>query len=375
MKFIINSSVLLKALAGLQRAVPAKSAVAIYESLLFIAGDNKLTVIAGDGDIEVSRVIDAVSVDETGGICIPSTYMFDLLKSVRDTSLQFSTTDTSVVIETGSGKFQLPFFPMDDYPRLKSDGAHVVDVSINTEALTESIDDTDYAAGDDELRPVLGGICFDLVGQNLNLVASDSHILACKTIDGVVCAEPQRVILHARNAAVLKAAVASQGEDTVMSIVSDATKGTTVRFVCNGTCVVSRLIVGKFPKYMDIIPENFESVAVVPRSDFEKAVKRLSVCSDKATSLIKMQFTDDSILMSAQDMLFGTKASETVSCSLLGDGMVIGFKSTNILKSLMAMSSDNIVLKLNDPTRAAVIEPEENSDNSMVCILMPSKVA
>ena len=133
-----------------------------------------------------------------------------------------------------------------------------------------------------------------------------------------------------------------------------------------------RLIEGRYPNYNSVIPQNNPHKVTVDRNAFISALKRVSVFSSAASSLIKLRLDMNTIQISGQDIDFSTSAEETLMCQYEGNKMSIGFKSTFLIDILNNISSQEVVMELADPSRAGVIVPvEQNEDEDLLMLLMP----
>lgn len=372
MKFNVSSTELLKGLMEISKAIPAKSALPILENFLFDLSGNILTVTASDSELTLRTEIEVDATEEEGKIAVPARHMIDLLKELPDQPVLISTaSDSSIECRWSSGNSVLPFFPAEDYPEIKGASDDAEKITFPAESLVEGINKTIYATADDEIRPAMNGIFFDFDKESTTLVASDSHKLICYTTKDAKTAEKCSFILHKKPASVLKSII-SKEFDTV-EIAFDSS---TVVFTLGRTTMVCRLIVGKYPKYRDVIPQNNSSILRIDRSLFLNTVKRVAVCANKASNHIKLDLKAGQMEITAQDLGFAIAAYEKISCDYNGDNLTIGFKSTFLSEILANMSCETVVLKFADARRAALIVPsEEDAESDKVCgILMPIMV-
>ncbi|MBR4818219.1 MAG: DNA polymerase III subunit beta, partial [Bacteroidales bacterium] len=232
----------------------------------------------------------------------------------------------------------------------------------------DGINGTVYATADDEMRPVMNGIYFDIDTDSTTLVASDSHKLICYTTDDVKAPGKLSFILHKKPASVLKSIIGKDIQEVEVSFDS-----TTVVFKFGSTMMVCRLIVGKYPKYRDVIPQNNANILKIGRVQFLNTVRRVAVCANKASNHVKFDLKPDQLEITSQDLGFATTAYEKVPCDYSGADLNIGFKSPFLVDILSNMTCENLVMKFADPRRAALIVPaEEEAENEKICgIIMP----
>ena len=236
------------------------------------------------------------------------------------------------------------------------------------QTLVDGINGTVYATADDEMRPVMNGIYFDIDVDSTTLVASDSHKLICYTTGDVKAPGKLSFILHKKPANVLKSIIGKDIEE--VEVIFDST---TVVFKFGTTMMVCRLIVGKYPKYRDVIPQNNANILKINRTQFLNTIRRVAVCANKASNHVKFDLKPDQLETTAQDLGFATTAYEKISCDYSGDNLTIGFKSPFLVDILSNMTCENLVMKFADPRRAALILPaEEEAENEKICgIIMP----
>jgi len=373
MKFNVSSTELLKGLMDISKAIPVKSALPILENFLFVLKGNILEVTASDSELTLRTEIEVDSTEEEGKIAVPARHIIDLLKELPDQPVSIKTaSDSSIECKWSNGNSVLPFFPAEDYPEIKGTGEDAETITFPAETLVAGINGTIYATADDEIRPAMNGIYFDFDKDSTTLVASDSHKLICYTADSVKASEKCSFILHKRPAGVLKSILGKGGDDVQISFDSS-----TVVFTFGKTTMVCRLIVGKYPKYRDVIPQNNSSILKIDRVQLLNTVRRVAVCANKASNHVKLDLKPGQLEISAQDLGFAIAAYEKLSCDYAGDDLSIGFKSTFLIEILSNMNCETIVMKFADARRAALIVPsEEEADTEKVCgILMPIMVA
>ena len=351
------------------KAIPAKSALPILENFLLVLKDGRLQVTASDSELTLRTEIEVETAAEGGSIAIPARHTIDLLKELPDQPLSIRTVgDSSFECSWASGNSVLPYFPADDYPEIKTAGEDAQTVVFPAQSLVDGIAGTVYATADDEIRPAMNGIFFDIDPASTTLVASDSHKLICYTTNDVKASEKASFILHKKPANVLRSIIGKDAESVTVTF-----DGSTVVFSFGTTMMVCRLIVGKYPKYRDVIPVNNANILKIDRTLLLNTVKRVAVCANKASNHIKFDLKEGQLEVSAQDLGFALAAYEKIACDYQGDELTIGFKSTFLTEILANMGCDGVVIKFADSRRAALILPsEEEAESEKICgILMP----
>ena len=374
MKFVTSSSELLKGLMSVSKAIPAKTNEAILENYLFVLGNNSLEVTASDKEItmKTSITVETSGAEDEGRIAVPARQLNDLLKELPDQPLTIRTiSDNQFECIWSSGSSTLPFFNPDDYPECKSVEEGFKTVVFTGASLVDGISKTIYASSDEDNRPVMNSIFFDIKPEAATLVASDLQKLTCYTADDVKAAEPCSFILNKRHAAILKSVIGRDVEEITIEFDSK-----TVIFKFDNTTVICSLVVGKYPDYRTIIPQNNSNILRINRLVLLNTVLRISVCSPKGSNHIKFDLTPGSLEISAQDPGFEIAAHEKVSCQYDGSELTIGFKSTHIIEMLSNMSCEEVVMKFVDKRRSALLQPseEELKTEKVFGIVMPIMV-
>ena len=369
MNLTISSTHLLKALMDVSKAIPSKSPLPILENFLFVLKEGQLEITASDSELTLRTSLPVDICEEDGSAAVPARHMTDLLKELPDQPLRIKTvSDSSFECSWASGNSVLPYFPAEDYPEIKTTGEDALKVVFPAISLVEGIQSTVYATADDEIRPAMNGIFFDMEPGSTTLVASDSHKLICYTTKDVTASEKASFILHKKPANVLRSIIDKEDENVEISFDSS-----TAQFSFGSTTMVCRLVVGKYPKYRDVIPTQNANVLQIDRQLLLNTVKRVAVCANKASNHIKFTLKEGQLEISAQDLGFALAAYEKLACNYAGDELTIGFKSTFLTEILANMSCNSLVIKFADARRAALILPaEEEADTEKVCgILMP----
>lgn len=372
MKLVISSSELLKGLMTISKAIPAKTTEAILEDYLFVLNGNRLEVTASDKEITMKTTIEVETPEEEGRIAVPARQLNDLLKELPDQPVTIRTiSENQFECAWASGASTLPYFNPDDYPESQTTGEDAATIEFPALSLMDGIGKTIYASSDEDSRPVMNSIYFDIAPDATTLVASDLQKLTCYTADDVKAAEPCSFILNKRHAAIIKSIIGKDSD--VVTITFDAK---TAVFKFDNTTIICCLVVGNYPKYRTIIPQNNSNILRINRLQLLNTVRRIAVCSPKGSNHIKFDLAPGSLEISAQDLGFEIAAHEKISCQYDGCELSIGFKSTHIIEMLSNLSCEEIVMKFADKRRSALLQPSEEEVKSerVFGIVMPIMV-
>jgi DNA polymerase-3 subunit beta len=198
-------------------------------------------------------------------------------------------------------------------------------------------------------------------------VASDGHKLVRNKTYKARGNEKAAFILPKKPATLLKNLLPKETGDVQIDF-----DDRNAMFTLENYSMTCRLIEGRYPNYNSVIPQNNPHRATIDRAAFVSGLKRVSVFSSAASSLIKLRLDMNTIQISGQDIDFSTSAEETLMCQYEGNQMSIGFKSTFLIDILNNISSQEVVMELADPSRAGVIVPvEQNEEEDLLMLLMP----
>jgi len=372
MKFNVSSSTLLGALQSISKVIASKNPLPILDSFLFTLDGEELTITASDTETTLVTGISVVNVTETGNtevFAIEAKMLIDPLKELPDQPLTFDINDKAMLVNVSyeNGKFTLPLQDSDAYPQRKSLKSEAVTLQIESQSLLGSLNRTLFATAEDELRPVMNGIYFDIKTENITFASTDGHKLVRLRNNSVKLGQTASFILPKKPSNLLRSLLA-KSTDTVVIVFDD----NNACFKTSSFEMICRLIEGRFPNYDAVIPVDNPNIATIDRLTLLAALKRISVFTTEGTALIKIELTENNIVISAQDINFSKSGEEKVVCSYSGMPMNIGFKAPFLIDMLTNISGENILLKLADPTRAGVIVPAENDENEdLLMLIMP----
>lgn len=369
MKFIVSSNLLLSHLQTVGRVIASKNSIPILDCFLFELKNNQLIITAADTETRMITSIEVNEVDGNGIFAIPSKNLLESLKELPEQPVTFEINDESleIFIYYENGKYNFIAQDGNEYPQSKPLNEDASKLELNASDLLSGISRTLFASGDDELRPVMNGVFFDITPEELIFVASDGHKLVRFKNTGISNNEKASFILPKKPANLLKTILPR--EDGQVSIGFDSNNAyiTMERFI-----IVCRLIEGRYPNYNAVIPQDNPYRVTIDRLNLLNALKRVSVFSNPGSSLIKLNISENSIFISAQDIDFSTSAEETVTCVYDGAAMSIGFKGTYLIEILNNVPSEEVILELADPSRAGLILPSQNEENEdLLMLLMP----
>ena len=367
MKFIVSSTYLLKQLQVLGGVISSSNTLPILDNFLFDLDQTKLTVSASDLETTMSSVLEVDSQD-SGTIAVPARLLLDTLKTFPEQPLTFVVEDNNTVeISSSHGKYALAYADGAEFPK----AVELSDPSttkIMGDILAAAINKTLFAAGNDDLRPVMSGVFFQFSPEHLTFVATDAHKLVKYQRADVQASEVAEFIMPKKPLNLLKGILSGNEEEVTVSY-----NDSNARFTFGNTVLVCRLIDGKYPNYEAVIPRENPNKLVIQRGQFLSSVRRVSIFSNKTTHQIRLKIAGAELNISAEDVDYSNKAEERLTCSYQGDDMQIGFNSRFLIEMLGNLDSDEVSLEMSLPNRAGILTPVDGLEEGekVVMLVMP----
>ncbi|PVD51097.1 DNA polymerase III subunit beta [Terrimonas sp.] len=365
MKFIVSSSALLKQLQHISGVISSNTVLPILEDFLFEIEKNKLTVVATDLETVMKIHID-IEARDSGKICIPAKILMDTLKNLPDQPLTF-TIDKNFAVEITSdnGKYKVMGENPDNFPKEPA-AKDTTSFTMTSSALVTAINKTLFAVSNDDLRPAMTGVFFELDKKSITFVATDAHRLVRYRKTDVSCPQKDSFIVPKKPLNLLKSALPDNDDELKISYNSNHL------FVDHGTTeLVCRLIDARFPDYKVVIPTENPYKMTVSRPDFQNALRRVSVFSNKSTNQVALTISGAELQLAAQDVDFSFEGNERMNCRYEGEDIQIAFNAKFLIELLNATDSAEVVMELSTPTKAGILLPvdkDENEDQLMLAM-------
>ncbi len=372
MKFSVSSSALLSLLATAGKVISTKNTLPILDYFCLVLKDGRLQVTTSDLETTMIGSIEVDQVESEGSIAAPVKQMLDLLKEFPEMPLTIGVDESTweITVNWKSGSLSFPGASAVSYPEIPEFAGDRRDITIPVDTLVNGINKTIFATADDNFRPQMNGVYFNFEPDKLTFVATDAHKLVKYAIEheGDLTAA---FILPKKPANLLKSALLKEEEDVKMSF--DANN---VRFELKNATFICRLIEGSYPNYNAVIPANNPNKVLVDRIELLNGIKRVAICSNPTTNLIRMDIGQNRINLTAQDIDFSLSANETISCSYEGMPITIGFKSTFLVEILSNIETPTVVIELADSTRAGVFKPvyDDKQASETLMLIMPMMI-
>lgn len=368
MRFTVSSSALSSKLNMLAKVIGSKNSLPILDCFLFQVANGEMSITASDSDNVIKSTLALTDHDGEGEFCVPNRVILDALKELPEQPLHFDVDAAgeavAIKIVYQNGLYNFTGQSAEEYPRTQSMNDACTTVSLPTEMLINNISRSLFATANDELRPVMNGIYFDLTTDALAIVASDGHKLVRSKNFTIKSESPSAFNLPKKPASLLKNILSKDGDDAIIKFDDRSAE---IQFT-NGV-MRCRLIDGRYPNYNSVIPNNPNEVTV-DRRGLQSALRRVLPFASESSQLIRFHIESGRFEVSSEDIDFSTSAKEQLSCEYNGSPISIGFKGSSLMEILSNLTSDNIIIQLADPSRAGIIVPAEQPENEDILMLI-----
>ncbi|TDP61088.1 DNA polymerase III subunit beta [Flavobacterium dankookense] len=367
MKFIVSSSYLLKQLQVLGSVINSSNTLPILDNFLFELDNKALTVSASDLETTMSATLEIDSTSQ-GSVAVPAKLLLDILKTFPEQPLTFTVEENSTIeISSNSGKYAIAYAPGAEFPKsvnLDEPSTTLIPADVLATAISKTI----FAAGNDDLRPVMSGVFFQFSPEGLIFVATDAHKLVKYARTDVKASEVADFIMPKKPLNILKSILGAT--DTEVKIDYNDSNAT---FSFDSYVLTCRLIDGKYPNYEAVIPKENPNKLMINRVLLLNSVRRVAIFSNKTTHQIRLKIAGAELNISAEDIDYSNKAEERLTCDYQGDDIQIGFNSRFLSEMLTNLTSDEIQLEMSMPNRAGILTPIDGLDEgeTVTMLVMP----
>jgi DNA polymerase-3 subunit beta len=371
MKLKIKKEEILKGLQRIQGVVEKKNTMPILSNMLLTAEGKGIEIVATDLEIGL-RGSYAAEVEKPGSVTVSAKKMYEIVRELPDEDIQIRVEENNwVKIQSGHSQFKLVGLPKDEYPALP-DVAEEGMIAIEGETLRDMIKKTLYSVGENDARYVLNGLFVHMTqtkgGLNIRMVGTDGHRLSM--IDRVVDAKHKEESIIIPKKAMMELRRLLE-EDAPQAELRLGFSKNHALFKRDGLVMVSKLIDGNYPNYLQVVPAKSTKKVTVSKDVFTHAVKRVSILSKEKTNAVKLQLEKDRLILSTNNPEVG-EANEELSVDYKGEAISIGFNSRYLMDVLTAMDRQTIALELSDALSPCLIT--EEGDEHYKCVVMPMRV-
>ena len=360
MIFTCEKQKILEGISIVQKAITGKSTMPILEGIYIKTNQSTLTLIGSDMDVSIQTSVDATIIEE-GSIVIDAKIFGEIIRKLPNSTIKIETIENQLIkITCEKSVFDVVYMNTNEFPELPEVNENLK-ISVNQNILKNMIKGTSFAIAQDETRPILQGILFEVKNKNLNLVALDGYRLAIKSefLDTDIDME---VVIPGKTLNEV-----SKILEDIDDIVDITFTNNHILFNLERTKIISRLLEGKFINYNSLLPQEHKLFVNVNRQELQNAIERASLMAkDGNTNLIKLDLQQDNLIITSNSQL--GKVREEISIKLQGEEIQIAFNSRYLLDVLKNVEDNEVVMKMTSGISPCVIE-EKNNENAKYLVL------
>ncbi len=360
MIFICEKQKLQEGISIVQKAITGKSTMSVLEGIYINANKDGLTLIGSDMDVSIETKVNADVINE-GRIVIDAKIFGEIIRKLPNSEIKIETMENDTVqITCEKSVFNVVYMNADEFPELPSLNENMK-VEVPQNILKNMIKCTSFAIAQDETRPILQGILFEVKDRTLNLVALDGYRLAIKSeyldsdfdieivIPGKTLNEVSKIL------------------EDVNDLVQITFTNNHILFNLNKTRIISRLLEGKFVNYKSLLPEEHKLLVTVKKQDLQNGIERASLMAkDGNNNLIKLEVQDEALVITSNSQL--GKVREEVGINLQGDKIQIAFNSRYLIDVLKNFEEEEVVMEMTSSVSPCIIKAKE-ADNYKYLVL------
>ena len=367
MRFTISSTALSSKLNALSRVINSKNSLPILADFVFDVQGGILHLTASDSENVMNTQLELAECDGEGRFCVGNHDLLEAVKGFSEQPLTFDVDQTTNLakISYQNGLFSLPVENADEFPNAQTVGMNASQITISNALLAENITRSLFATAQDELRPVMNGIYFDLTPECLAIVATDGHKLVRNKILTIHSDQPSSFILPKKPATLLKNLLGKDGGDVTIRFDE---RNAQINF--GDGELICRLIEGRYPNYNSVIPQNNPNQITVDRLGLQAALRRVQPFANDSSNLVRFHVEGGTLQLDAEDYDFSKTATERIACSYNGQPMYSGFKGAAFIDILGNFDCQEVNILLADSSRAGLVLPSEQPEDQDVLMLM-----
>ena len=367
MRITLSSSALSSRLGILSKVINSKNGMPILDCFLFEVANSQLTITASDSENVLQTTMPLDYAEGEGKSAVNNRTILDAVKELPEQPLTIDVETSTYIIKViyQNGIYNFTAQNADEYPIVQRMSEGCTSLVLPSITLAESISRALFATAQEELRPVMNGIYFDLTPEALAFVASDGHKLVRNKNYKIQTEQPRSFIMPKKPATLLKNILGKDESDVIIRF-----DDRNAEIIFTDSVLSCRLIEGRYPNYNSVIPQDNPYQLTVDRKMLLGALRRVLPFASESSQLVRLHIENGKIEVSSEDIDFSTSAKEEITCDYTGKSMNIGFKGPSLTEILNNLSSEEVTLELADPSRPCLILPAEQPDGEDILMLI-----
>ena len=368
MKFVANKEDLLNGIRIVERATIVRGLQPVLANVLIeTIGDNQIKLTATDFDLSITTLINA-TVESEGKFTLPAKKLGEIISRLNDDLIKLELNGSTATITCKNSKFDIIGISANEFPQVEENISENDCMEIETLPFTKAIRQVVSAAAGYETNNLLSGVVCQVNKNVLEMAATDGNRLA--RVREVVKnnsadeEKPFEMLISSKVLSELSKIALITNSETI-KICKEMKK---IVMTIDKTKVITRLMLGQFPKYNQLVPQRFPKEAVVNKFDLMSALERVAVMVNEKNSIVKFEFGNNILKLSGDSPEAGNSQDE-IDIKYTGESLAIAFNYKFILEFLKIVEAEEIKIQLNSSLSATVFVP--CSDEDYIYLVMP----
>ena len=372
MKLSIEKTALQTALSRVGSAIDKKGTIAILSNIKMVAEKSGRAIFtATDLDIQIVSGVTA-TVATAGEITLPGLKLQEIVGKMPDgADIVMTLKDNGMLdLENGKTRYHIKTMAVSEFPKLQDEKSYPYEFSLAAGALQKLLDQTKFSISHEETRYYLNGVYIHTTDDNaLTTVSTDGHRLALASIAAPKGGEKLKVVIIPKKAVMeITRLLTDVDKDAEVDLSIADTK---LKLDLGGTVISTKLIDGKFPDYLRVIPQKNEKHITINGNMFKTAVDRVSAISSDKVRSVKLKITGNNLQLTVSSQDHGD-AEEEIDVNYKGDEITLNFNCRYLLELLDAAASDNLMMEAQDSFTPVLFK--NKNDAAVLYVLMPLRI-
>lgn len=371
MKLTIKKDLLLDALNKVSKAISTKNLIPVLAGIKFELKKKKLTLTASDNDITIQTSINCNSdedftVESEGSIIIQGKYVLDIVRKLPDKYINIEVIDElKILIYTENSEFNLNGISESEYPSIGLEESKKK-VNIKAGVFKSIVNQTAFASSNEESKPVLTGINFNIVGDVLECNSTDSYRLARKIVKlDSISEENYNIVIPSHNILEFAKILGDDEEEVEIHIFSNK-----VLFKAGNLKFESRLINGTYPNTSNLLPDDSFMIISTKLSDFYDVIDRVSILtSDKEKNIVTLETNGNMLILRSSSAEIGRVEEKMPITKNNSEDIKISFSAKYMMEALKSFSTETVDIHFVGEIKPILIKSTE--DETLTQLVLP----
>lgn len=372
MKLTIKKDILLDALNKVSKAISTKNLIPVLAGIKFELKKKKLVLTASDNDITIQTIINImddndIQVEEEGSIIVQGKYMLDIVRKLPDPYINIEVVDElKILIYTENSEFNLNGINEEEYPNINLEESKKK-VIINNKIFKNIVSQTAFAASNEETKPVLTGINFNIVGDILECNSTDSYRLARKVIKlENSCEENYNIVIPSHNIIEFSRILDDDEEENIEMHIS----GNKMLFIYKNLKFQSRLINGTYPNTSNLIPNDDFLVITTSLTSLYNVIDRASIfTSDKEKNTVTLETSGNLLTLKSSSQEIGRVEEKMEITKNNEEDIRISFSAKYMMEALKSFSTETVEIHFVGEVKPILVKSSE--EETLTQLVLP----